>query len=336
MSRTPAPALRSLLEPRLVIVTGKGGTGKTTVAASLALAAARAGQRVVVAEVGHDEEIPRLFEPRAKPCGYDGREIAPRLRALRIDPFAALTEYLSLQLGIATLASWIVDSRAFRQLMNAAPGWRELITLGKVWHLERATDAGGQAEIDLIVVDAPATGHGLTFLDVPHVVASAVRGGPLRQHSEQVEELLRDSDRTLLLPVALPEELPVRETAELVERLRDQTGISVDRVIANAVASAPFEARAEALAAALDKIDAEPELAAAARIARLPSGRSLAACIRHAQARHALHQRHLDALERSTKLPLVVLPLLPAIPDGASAIPRLEILGGALTEGCAR
>ncbi|MCZ6465146.1 MAG: chromosome partitioning protein, partial [Proteobacteria bacterium] len=190
----------SLLERRLVIVTGKGGTGKTTVAAALALAASRAGKRVLLAEVGRAEQLPRLLVPNGEPVGYAGRELRPGLRAMRIDPFDALAEYLTLQVPARRLVNLVFRSRGFRQLMEASPGWRELITLGKVWHLEQLTDADGAPLYDLIVVDAPATGHSVTFLDVPRVVVSAVHAGPLRRHASLVAEMIQDRKRTLLLP----------------------------------------------------------------------------------------------------------------------------------------
>src|SRR5262245_61462087 len=128
---------RPLLERRLVIVTGKGGTGKTAVAAALAVAAARAGLRVLVAEVSPDEQIPGRIEPGSPDSGYAGRELRPGLASMQIDPFQALAEYLGLQTGTPGLVRRVLGAQAFRQLMNAAPGWRELIALGKVWHLEQ-------------------------------------------------------------------------------------------------------------------------------------------------------------------------------------------------------
>jgi len=158
---------RPLLERRLIIVTGKGGTGKTTVAAALADAARRRGQRVLLAETAPLEAAARLFEPHPAPLGYTGRSLRPGLHAMRIDPHEALAEYLGLQIGFRALTERLLRTQTFQQLLEAAPGWRELIILGKIWHLEQKREANGRPTWDLVVVDAPATGHGLTFLDVP-------------------------------------------------------------------------------------------------------------------------------------------------------------------------
>lgn len=292
----------ALLRRRLLIVTGKGGTGKTTVSAALAHAAAAAGLRVLVAEVGRDSHVPRLLAPGAGPVGYEERAVAPRIRVIRIDPFAALAEYLGLQTGVPGLVSRVIRNRAFHQLMDASPGWRELITLGKVWHLEQMRD-GDLPRYDLIVVDAPATGHGVTFLDVPRVVASAVRAGPLRQHTSRVEALIADQERTLLLPVTLAEELPARETANLVERVRAGIAVSLDRVIVNGVHAHPFPERP-------DLPDALDGLPASMAFEKLPRPAVMARCARHVLSRHELNAHHLRAIAADTGLPQVRLPYL--------------------------
>lgn len=294
----PLDTRASILSSRLVIVTGKGGTGKTTVAATLALAAAGRGLRVLLAEVGRTEQAPSLIAPGTRSVGHAGRELVPGLRAMRIDPFEALGEYLGLQLG-AAVANRVVGNRGFRQLMTATPGWRELITLGKIWHLEQQR-VQARPVVDLIVVDAPATGHGLTFLDVPRLVASAVRSGPLRRNASEVERLLADPGRTRLLPVALAEELPVRETQELVERLRSELGISTDRVVVNAVEPDPLPPELGDLPERLSSLGSQ-------KVGRLGPA-TLAACLEHRRARHALHRHHVRELARTTGLPLAVLP----------------------------
>jgi len=317
----PEAGPASLLDRRLVIVTGKGGTGKTTVAAALALAAARAGRRVLLAEVAQDEALVRLLAPDSAPAGYAGRMVQPRLRVMQIDPFEALAEYLGLQLGVPALVRRVLRNRGFRQLMAASPGWKELIALGKLWHLEQMEEAPGRPLYDFLVVDAPATGHSVAFLNVPRVVVSALRAGPLRRHSLLVEEMLEDPTRTLLLPVALAEELPTRETAELVDRVREEAGIAVDRIVVNALAPPPFPAGLEALDQQLRLLPPD------AHFGTLPSLGTLAHCAGFLRARHELNQGYVSLLEELTGLPLVPLPYLT---DGVEGPEALGVLAKAL------
>jgi anion-transporting ArsA/GET3 family ATPase len=307
----------SLFQRRLVIVSGKGGTGKTSVAAALALGATRAGRRVLVAEVGPDEQVPRLLEPGSAPAGYTGRELIPGLTSLRIDPYEALAEYLALQIGAGALIRMVLRNRGFRQLMDASPGWRELITLGKVWHLEEQRDASNRPRYDLIIVDAPATGHGLTFLDVPRVVVSAVRAGPLRRHAGWVESMLTDPDQTILLPVALAEELPARETTEFVERVRSELKIAVDRVVVNAVMPAPYPEGLADLESTLAKL---PETCLDGA---LPPPAALAASVAHLRARHELNRHYVEEIGAATGLPVVTLPYLMRGSQGQQALGQL-------------
>ena len=293
------PSPRSLLDRRLIVVTGKGGVGKTAVACAVAEAARQAGRRVLLIETTAREAIAARFERDPRPLGHAGRTLAPGLHALRIDPHEALAEYVRLQLGLAVVTDRILRTDTFGQLLEAAPGWRELIVLGKIWHLEQRKDPGGRPTFDLIVVDAPATGHGLTFLDVPRVVQQAVRAGPLARHAGWVEALVHDPERTLLLPVTLPEELPVKETHELVERARREVRIAVDRIVVNQM---PSERAATALAA-LERLRGEPTFDA------LPSAAEMRALLEYGARREAsarLYRREASAL---CELPLVELPI---------------------------
>jgi anion-transporting ArsA/GET3 family ATPase len=274
---------------------------------------------VLVVETGRDENVPRLLGHRGGPVGHAGLETPRGPWAMRIEPYEALAEYLRLQLSVPGVVTRLLKQPGFRGLMDAAPGWRELVTLGKIWHLEQAKD-GGRPRFDFIVVDAPATGHGLTFLDVPRVVVSAIRTGPLRRHASWVEELVRDPARTLLLPVALGEELPARETAELVARLRGQIGVALDRVIVNAVQPAPFPAELPDLDRRLAGLPETPG----------PVPGIWAACAAHLAARHELNRRHAEEIGRQTALPVVALPLLA---NGIRGPEDLATLAGALFAG---
>ena len=287
---TPRPPLRPLFDRRLLIVTGKGGTGKTTVAAALACRAAGSGRRVLLVETGRDDQAPAIIGPAPAEA---------RPECLRIEPFEALSEYLGLQIGVPAVARRVLANEGFQQLLEAAPGWRELITLGKIWHLEqseapRVRGADARPTWDLIIVDAPATGHGLTFLDVPRIAQAAVRAGPLRRHAGWVEELVRDEARTLLLPVALGEELPVRETLELVARLRESQGVPIDRIVLNAFVDAPCPA--------------VPDLGERLRALAHPGAAALAHAVVAEDARHAMHRAAEATLADGSALPVVRLP----------------------------
>ncbi|MCP3982794.1 MAG: ArsA family ATPase [bacterium] len=305
---------RPLLERRLIVVTGKGGTGKTTVTAALAWGAASRGLRVCVVETGRDEEVPGLFGEAEPPVGYEGRWLDCGANVMKMEPYAALAEYLQLQLRIPGLVTRLLDQPSFHALLDAAPGWRELITLGKVWHLLQPPQSSDD-HIDLLIVDAPATGHGLTFLDVPRVVVSAVRAGPLQRHASWVEDMVRDPTRTLLLPVTLPEELPVRETLELVARARAEVGIAIDRVVINATEPDPLPPELPDLAQRLAALPTSP--------VGLPAPSTLAHCVAHRHARASLQREAIAELRAGTDLPFVALPRLDIDADGPAALNTL-------------
>lgn len=294
------PADRSLLDFRLVVVTGKGGVGKTAVACALAEAARSAGQRVLLAETAPVEAIAARFETDPAPLGYEGRTLRPNLHAMRIDPHEALADYVRLQTRMGLVTDRMLQSTTFREMLDAAPGWRELIILGKIWHLEQARDRGGRPRYDLIVIDAPATGHGLTFLDVPRVVQRAIHTGPLMRHAGWVEALVHDRERTLLLPVTLAEDLPVSETIELVARARDEIDIGIDRVVVNRV-PAPIPSGLEAATA---RLPAELDFEA------LPPRAALERLVGHAATRGAVATAQRARVSRDTGLPVVDLPTL--------------------------
>lgn len=302
-----------------MIVTGKGGTGKTTVAAALAHGAAARGRRVLLAAVDPDARLGGLLgAPRAK-LTYTPVQ-AGGVAFCHIEPFEALSEYLGLQLGTRRLVDPVIRQKAFQQFLMAAPGWRDLITLGKVWHLEQMEE-GRRPRYDLIVVDAPATGHGLTFLDVPRVVVSAVRAGPLRQHTEAVETLIGDRTRSVLLPVAIGEELPARETIELVQRVHGELDIGLERVVVNAVHAPPYPPAFEGLETTLAALPGDRDFG------NLPSPGWLAECGALLRDRASLNARYVAEIADETELPITELPYLP---NGLRGPADLDTLSEAL------
>jgi anion-transporting ArsA/GET3 family ATPase len=291
-----------LLSRRLLIVTGKGGVGKTTLAATLGVLAARRGIDTVVIETGRDAALPPLLaeDGPALEAG-DGRtpvRVSPHLYTLHIDPEIALTEYLELQVRVRALVRLGVRNAAFQRLLDAAPGWRELITLGKIWHLQ-SREKDGAPLWPLCIVDAPSTGHGLSLLSVPHVVLDTVRLGPLRRHTDWVQALIRDPERTLVVPVTLLEELPVKETAELVAAVRE-LGIAVGPLFANGVEPAPGLPDLDALLGAL------PEPGPRG----LPPRETLRTIAEHSLRRYALQRDFLTQIQNGFGLPVLQLPQL--------------------------
>jgi anion-transporting ArsA/GET3 family ATPase len=223
----------SLIDKRLVVVIGKGGVGKTTVAAALGLIAARSGKRTVICEVAEQERLAGLFGVDAS--GHDERELAPDLHSVSVDPELAKEEWLRYQLKSGTLAGVLGGSSVFRYLSAAAPGLSELVTIGKVWDLAQLERRTGGSVFDLAIVDAPATGHGIAMLRAPSTYASVARVGPIRRQALQIDRFLRDRKRTGVVVVALPEEMPVNETLELERRIGDELGMGIDRVLVNAL-----------------------------------------------------------------------------------------------------
>jgi anion-transporting ArsA/GET3 family ATPase len=220
-----------LLDKRLVVVTGKGGVGKTTVTAALGLIAARSGKRTVICEVAEQERLAALFGVDAS--GHEERELAPGLHSISVDPERAKEEWLRYQLKSGTLAGVLGGSSLFRYLSAAAPGLSELVTIGKVWDLAQLERRTGGSVFDLAIVDAPATGHGIAMLRAPSTYAGVARVGPIRRQALKIDGFLRDSARTGVVVVALPEEMPVNETFDLERRLAEEMDMVIDRAIVN-------------------------------------------------------------------------------------------------------
>ncbi len=321
---------KQLLARRLLLVTGKGGTGKTSVAAALGRLASDAGVKTLVVELGHTSVLPDLLcENRPLASANPRRDpvrAAPNLFTLRILPEEALLEYLELQIRVRALARAIVGNAGFQRFLEAAPGWRELITLGKLWHLVSLEDSKGSALWPLIVIDAPATGHGLSLLSTPTVILDTVRIGPLRRNTDLVQALLTDPARTAVLIVSLLEELPVNETLELRARIRE-LGLALGPVIANGVEpplALPDAERVLEVVASLDAASAPSPLVEPV---------ALCASVRHRLSRTRMQAGFLARLEGEFGVAPVVLPWLDQGVDGPSGVAALaDHLGAALAQ----
>jgi anion-transporting ArsA/GET3 family ATPase len=295
----------SLIDKRLLFVTGKGGVGKSTVAAALGVAASRRGKRTIICEVAQQDRIARVFQHKG--VGYHETEIAPQLFAFSIDPQRALEEYLLLQIRIKPLYELLFRNRVFTYFAAATPGLRELVTIGKVWELaqlDRRVKRG--SKYDLVIVDAPATGHSLGLLRTPKTFGQIARVGPIKRQADTIFGFVTDESLTGVCAVAWPEEMPVNETLDLQRNLKSDLGMTLDRIVMNGIYPDLFsDGEAEIV-----RTRYERELAA--------DGRDGIEVVRRAALRAALseydrarsHREQLRRLEEGAKQDIAQLPFL--------------------------
>jgi anion-transporting ArsA/GET3 family ATPase len=240
----------SLLERNLVVVTGKGGVGKTTIAAAIGLLAARHGRRTIVVEVGDQSRLPELFGHSAREPGVECR-LSERLSSMTIDPDRALLEWLQ-ALGGRISGRLLASSGTFQYFAAAAPGAKELVSMVKIWELTQGERWQRRADgYDMVVLDAPASGHALGMLGSPQTFGAIARVGPIAGQAERLRGLLEDPARSAYVAVALASEMAVTEALELQDGLDRQLGRSLDAVIVNALMPQRFNTRELALISAL-------------------------------------------------------------------------------------
>jgi hypothetical protein len=283
----------SLLEHRLLVVTGKGGVGKSTISAALALLAARRGKRVLVCEVNAQERVAPLLGAPAS--GSEPHEAAPGIFTINVTPREAMREYGIMVLKFRSIYDAVFENRLVRYFLRVIPSLAELVVLGKILH-EVRVEEGGRPRWDVVVLDAPATGHAVQLLRVPATLLDTVPPGPLRRDAQWMQDLLVDPFTTSLSIVTLPEEMPVNEAIELDAAVRGVLGIPRGALVVNAMPQARFS---EDERARFGELELEPPpLGPAARAARLQA-------LRAEQA-----GRYLMRARAALDLPTVLVPLL--------------------------
>ncbi len=228
----PSPAT-SLASKRFLIVTGKGGVGKTTVCAAEAVALAQKGKRVLVCMCNAKERLSTMLGSDL--IGPEVQRVAPNIWAVNMDPTRALEEYGAMMLKSRALYKLIFDNRYVRTFFRAVPGMQEWTMLGKAWwHTTEAREDGSNV-YDVVILDAPATGHGLDMLRVPKVIIDVVPPGLLRRDAERAWKLFQDPKMCAVVLVTLPEEMPTTETIELAGALQNELHLPIGRIVVNGV-----------------------------------------------------------------------------------------------------
>jgi len=300
---------------RFLFVTGKGGVGKTTVCVALATALAARGQRVLVAVTGAKERVSELLG--VAPLETEIRELVPNLSGVLLRSPSALREYGQMKLKSRVLVDAIFDNRYVQGFFAGAPGLKEWALLGKAWYHSIET-VGGMPRFDVVLFDAPATGHGLDMLRVPKVIVELAPPGLLRADAERAWRTFQDPVQSGVVVVTLPEELPVNETEELVGSLRSDLRLPIAGLVINGVRNELFTPEARALLRA--RAGTPPP-------ALLPGDPALAAGIRRA-VREGIQS---DCRSRLLALGLHQIEL-PLIIGGAAARPALDLLAARLSE----
>lgn len=299
-----------LFDRQLLILSGKGGVGKTTVAATLAVAASRRGRRVLVAQTDAVERLGKMFG-RAEPIGSNVVTVAPAIDAVNMTPKSALHEYGLMVLRYETVYRALFENRAVRGFLSAIPGLDAYAMLGKAWW-HTTEQRAGRPRYDLVILDGPATGHAVLMLRIPQAILDTLPKGPLTADAQAARDLLSDPARAALVIVTLPEELPVREATELAHTARGSLNIPLGPVVVNAL---PSDALSDGrVRATLNQVIASTEDAALDATLRVATS---------VRAHRQTAEQMLGRLRADPGLPLVMLPRLPTIDLGPADIGRL-------------
>jgi len=295
--------------PRLTVLVGKGGVGRSTVAAALGLVSARRGLRTILVEVAFRQTIPAMFEVEAR--GYEPVRCAPNLHCIRVTWEDALREYGLMKLKFKALYRLVFENPFVRRLLPAIPGISEILVIGKVLYV--ATDGvAGLGAPDVVILDSPATGHGLSLFSAPSVVSDTVTAGPLADDAERLNALLLDKSFTRFHIVTTPEEMPIAEGEELFDDLGMKHGFPFGPVLLNGVQAGGLKPEQHrALSLLSGRLDpSEPSLSAVEGALFM-------------EARRQMQSDHISRLRSRVPKPVH---RLPELPGGESVDQRVGVL----------
>lgn len=225
----------SLPDSQVLMVTGKGGVGKSAIAAGLATACAQAGRQTLLTVYEREDCNHPLLDAQVE---YEPVEYQPGLWLSRLDSRLSMKEYIHRNIPFHLLYDWLLSGKMLGQFTDAAPGFDELMCLGKLYDLADGSD--GKQPFDTIIFDAPATGHSSLMLRTPAVTAETVRSGPIHQSALKVQAMLEDAERFSVLVVALAEEMAIQEGCELTDYVGDELQLSVGPMLVNRTRSPRF------------------------------------------------------------------------------------------------
>ncbi len=292
-----------LLDRRCLFFTGKGGVGKSTMAAATALLAARTGRKVLLVEVDAKGDIPAQFEQKA--VGFKPREVYPGVLAMAMDTEASLREYLRVSMRVPIIGKLGPLAKVLDFVAAAAPGVKEILTIGKImWEVRESIE--GRADHDIVIVDAAATGHIVSQLGAADAIQELVDVGPLRDQTRWLSEMIADPHVTAVNVVTTPEEMPVSETIELVARLRTEVDVPLGAVIVNRVLPELFTHADEELFEALR----EPQASALLTERAGPGAIQVLDAARLAVSLRRTRAVHLNELREAVQLPILYVPYL--------------------------
>lgn len=308
-------AAKSLFDRRLLVVVGKGGVGKTTVACALGLTAAQLGKRVLIAEVDGVGRAAYLLGVEPAAVGQ-AKAVKATLSVMSIEGSRALEEYLQIIVPIKRVLQLVFASRIYQYFVAAAPGLKELMTIGKIWfEAERVDEESGRPLWDMVIMDAPATGHSLQYLGMPRAAHEVFQAGLVGRESQRLIDLLSDPERCAINLVTTAEEMPVNETLEMYDRLRGDLAMPLGWLFVNRVHQVGWQA------------DAVDRLVAAAAASRSKEERQIledvASRAREELGWAEINRSYLDRLHQAIDMPLVQIPFQFAEEFGSAEMQRV-------------